>query len=338
MLHIVLDKMKKNSLKIKFLLSLFFCFLIFLTLITSDTGLGIKNNIIIKISDIPDQYKAEIENLKIEIEHIKINANDRLYQSYAKNVAFDSEMIASSFFGNEYQKNIDENGVICISNKKKLLNMCDDRLEYFSNSKLQKYVSKNFVLNKSDKNVIPFHVYPKYKNHILKAEKKIEKLIKGMGIENLVWRKSFEWEDCTYWLGIQECQGIPVFTTVYYEGMNDEWMPFQVLNSLEGIERARVFYCFQFEQKKERIKLLDFEEIVNSLVQEYAMILTDNKHDVVGAELFFWVDVNQEKSEYKMEPVWVFTIHEYCEGEKENYSEYQEIIHAETGKCVEVRE
>lgn len=48
--------------------------------------------------------------------------------------------------------------------------------------------------------------------------------------------------------------------------------------------------------------------------------------------------MNQEDAEYKMEPVWIFTIREYRDGEEEDYNEYQELIHAETGKSVEVRE
>lgn len=299
-----------------------------------------ESDVIEKISDIPVQYKRELGCLNFDIEHVKINTDTALYQSSAKIVEFDPKIVAECFFGESYQESICENeeGIIYLTYGQKTVFLYEDEMIYLSNSELQSNVQKNFSLSKNENGTAFVHSNTVFKEPLLQAEKnRLEKQIQEMGIQNLAFRKYFDLDNCIYWLGIQECQGIPVFTTIYYEGMDDEWMPVQILNTLGGLEKMEVLYCFQFEQGEERIQLLSFDQIAEGLRSEYDMILADNRYDVVGAELFFWVNVNQEELEYKMEPVWVFTVHEYCK-EDESYNEYQEMIHAQTGKSVEVRE
>ncbi len=293
------------------------------------------------VSDIPNQYKRELEYLNFEIDHIEVDLDDGLYQSYAKRVEFEPNSTAKFFLGDSFQESIFKNmdGVFYLTQGEKLLYFSGDNMTYMSNSKEQLNMAKNFSQNEDNNKIIPAHIYTEFTDKSLQAEKKrLEKQVQEIGIENLNLYKCYDLGESMYWSGIQKWQGIPVFTTIYYEGMNDKWMPFQFLNTQEGLEMAKVMYCFQFEQGKEKIKLLSFDEIAKSLELEYEMILTDNKYDVVRAELYFWVDVNQEDAEYKMEPVWIFTIREYRDGEEEDYNEYQELIHAETGKSVEVRE
>lgn len=317
------------------------CFMILSMVIACGSDYRNKSEAAGNVSDIPAHYKRELEYLNFEIEHIEIDLDDSLYQTYAKRVEFDPKSTAKFFLGDSFQGTISKNedGVFYLTQGEKLLYFSGDNMVYMSNSKEQSNVAKNFSVNEDGNKIVPAHIYAEFTDKSLQAEKKrLEKQVQEIGIENLELYKCYDLGESMYWSGIQKCQGIPVFTTIYYEGMNDEWMPFQFLNTQEGMEMAKVIYCFRFEQKKEKIKLLSFDEIAKSLEQEYEMILTDNKYDVVGAELYFWVDVNQEDAEYKMEPVWVFTIHEYREGEEENYNEYQELIHAETGKSVEVKE
>lgn len=316
------------------------CFILFLIITACGTGYKNVSKTAVEISDIPVQYKKELEYLKFDIEHIELDRSKDLYQSYAKRVEFNPKVLAPYFLGEDFQEEIrkDANGIIYLIHENNSLFLRQDYMAYRSGSELQAYVTENLSAWRNSKDADSISIHTKFSKHSLQAEKALlEKQFRKLGVENLVVQKCYDLDECTYWMGLQEWQGMPVFTTIFYEGMNDEWMPIQVLYTPEGVELASIMYCFRFEQKNEKIEFLPFDEIVKSLEQEYAMILTDKKHDVVGVELYFWTDVNQEESEYKMEPVWIFTMHEYRDGKEEDYREYQEMIHAETGRCLEVR-
>lgn len=325
----------------KYSLSLCLGFILFLTVTACGNGHKNVSRASAKIPDIPVQYKKELKNLKFDIEHIESNLSKDLYQSFAKRIEFNPKLLIQYFLGKDFQEEIrkDENGIIYLIHEDHSLLLMQDYMAYRSGSELQAYVTENIPAWRDSKYTDSISIYTDFSEASLQAEKTLlEKQFTKLGVENLIFQKCYDLDECTYWMGLQEWQGVPVFTTVFYEGINEEWMPVQILNTSEGVELASIMYCFQFEQKKEKIELLPFDEIVKSLEEEYAMILTDKKHDVVGARLYFWVDVNQEESEYKMEPVWIFTIHEYRDGKERDYREYQEMIHAETGRCLEVRE
>lgn len=316
------------------------CVILFLTVIACGTDHKNASKAGVKISDIPVRYRKELEYLKFDIDHIETGTSEDLYQSYAERVEFNPKVLTQYFLGEGFQEEIhkDKNGIIYLIHKNHSFLLKQDYVAYRFGSELQVYVTENIPAWRNSKDIDAISIYTDFSEASLQSEKEIlEEQFSKLGVENLVFQKCYDQDECTYWMGLQEWQGMPVFTTIFYEGMNEEWMPVQVLNTSGGAELASILYCFRFEQKKEKIELLPFDEIAKSLEQEYAMILTDKKHDVVGAELYFWIDVNQEESEYKMEPVWIFTLHEYREGKEEDYREYQEMIHAETGRCVEVR-
>ena len=79
-----------------------------------------------------------------------------------------------------------------------------------------------------------------------------------------------------------------------FAGINDTWAPIQILSTANGIEKLQVLYNYSFEKKDNKIELKSFDQIALALEKEYSMILGDNKRVVSRAELFFWVDVNQE--------------------------------------------
>ena len=90
-----------------------------------------------------------------------------------------------------------------------------------------------------------------------------------------------------------------------FAGINDTWAPIQILSTANGIEKLQVLYNYSFEKKDNKIELKSFDQIALALEKEYSMILGDNKRVVSRAELFFWVDVNQESEVFQMIPTWV---------------------------------
>ena len=333
------DKMRKSDMRRR--KPFFICLIltIFLAVSACGTNQTKEGMTAENKSDIPKQYKKELNCLIFDIEHIQINVDDDFYQGYAKKIQLNPKIITRQFLG-DFQEDIyvNENGIIYLEKEGKNLYIDRNSIVYLSNPEIQSYIAEKFSFEKSESDTASIHSYTEFTEASLQSEKKqLERMIQKIGIPNLVLKKCYDIEKCRYWLGIQEWQKTPVFTTVLYEGMNDERMPVQILNTSKGVEKLNASYYFEFEQKKEKIKLLSFDKIAEALENEYSMILTDNKYNVIGAELYFWVDVNQEESEYKMEPVWIFTIREYHGGKEKNGMVLQEIIHAETGKRVGVR-
>lgn len=319
-------------------LSFCLCLAAALLLTACQAPQGGGNRQTVRVSEIPGEYKQKTAHLNFNIGHIETHNHTGLKQSYAEKVQPDSGVAALYFFDDQELSASKEDGMISLTNGKSILYLSENNMVYLSNSSLQSNALKSFSLEEEGGSEAAVKTDTEFSDHAAQEEKeRLESVIAKLGVENPALYKRYDLDGCSYWLGIQECQGVPVFTTVHCEGMEDEWMPVQILNSPEGIEMAKVDYDFRFRQGGEETRLLPFDQAAEALEQEYAMLLTDNQHDVTGAELYFWIDVNQEDSEYRMEPVWVFTMHEYQEGKEENFREYQEMIHAVTGKSVEVR-
>lgn len=116
--------------------------------------------------------------------------------------------------------------------------------------------------------------------------------------------------------------------------MTEQWAPLQLFTSDAGIEWMQLLYNFKFKKADRKLMLKPFAEVANVLEREYSLLLTENTYEVVKAELFFWVDVIHDKRILEMEPVWIITIREYVDGNKDKYGEYQEIYSAVTAKSI----
>ena len=122
-----------------------------------------------------------------------------------------------------------------------------------------------------------------------------------------------------------------------FAGINDTWAPIQILSTANGIEKLQFLYNYSFEKKDNKIELKSFDQIALALEKEYSMILGDNKRVVSRAELFFWVDVNQESEVFQMIPTWVLNVKEFSQSSLQ-WREYQELVNAETAEVMEVGE
>ena len=109
------------------------------------------------------------------------------------------------------------------------------------------------------------------------------------------------------------------------------------MSTANGIEKLQVLYNYSFEKKDNKIELKSFDQIALALEKEYSMILGDNKRVVSRAELFFWVDVNQESEVFQMIPTWVLNVKEFSQSSLQ-WREYQELVNAETAEVMEVGE
>lgn len=320
-----------------------------------------KNDSCIVEYTFPEKYKGKTQYLAFDIERIHAGQKDVLYECYAKKSSFQPERIINAVYSPESDKNQDIDNRR--SGNESYTYISGNSVTYLSNSDLQSYVMKNFSIEDAAFSEEYFESVLEMDGGVsLNRRKTLERKLADIGLENLTLYRGFKLKfpkeksayataletksvisvdqssnECIYWLGIEVCQNIPVFTTIYYEGITDAWAPVQIVESDRGIEQLNVDYYFQFEKSEAPVNLLPFEDIVSALDKEYSMILTDKLHSVVEAGLYFWINVDQEDTRYRMEPVWVFTIHEYREGEEDNYKEYQEMIHAETGNSVEIR-
>lgn len=86
--------------------------------------------------------------------------------------------------------------------------------------------------------------------------------------------------------------------------------PVQVLYTNNGIEEMNIYELFTFEQSKKLLKLKGFDEIADAIAYKYNMLLTDDKYEVVSAELFWRPVEIENKREYDMIPAWEIKIYE----------------------------
>lgn len=113
-------------------MTLCLCFILFLIVTACGTGYKNVSKTAVEISDIPVQYKKELEYLKFNIEHIELDRSKDLYQSYAKRVEFNPKVLAPYFLGEDFQEEIrkDANGIIYLIHENNSLFLRQDYLEF----------------------------------------------------------------------------------------------------------------------------------------------------------------------------------------------------------------
>lgn len=278
-------------------------------------------------------------------------ANENLYESKATRVSIDQTKIKSVLFG-EYKDGSNLQQIDTWSWEStdgKTLYIDKDYLSFSSNSQIyDEFLPK--IMNITQQNNL--HKIPKVSpNACVSAINLSDCGLEGFDLieEYLINTESGLRElscdnqetvakerkpQLIYWSGYETWQGIPVFSDIFYKGMTEQWIPLQLFISDAGIEWMQLLYNFEFTKTDRKISLKPFDEVANALEREYALLLTENTYDVLKAELFFWVDVIHDKKILEMEPVWIITVREYVDGNKDDYSEYQEIYSAVTAKNV----
>ena len=337
----------------------FLCTILVLAVIGCESK---KNRESIKVFDFQKKYKRAGDALTFDTTiHVGDGVQNYLYVSKAQLVRFDSEKI----MGICVPSKIDDTWLGLDGNSFALdngntLNIDEDYVAFNSNSKLEEIITSGFSLFGNEYTADQYPIVEIEKESTASGEiKKVNDTISSMGIEDFRFYKYYVLDDtlpqdngedtqnnditdrnikASYYIGTQFWQGLPVFCSEYYSGFNDTWAPLQVLFVNDGIEKMQVLYCFQFKKSDEKQQLKSFEEIADSLENEYELLLTDNKHTVTEAELYFWVDSNQIESEFEMKPVWVLTVREFSEGNEDDYIEYQELVDARTAENIETGE
>jgi hypothetical protein len=321
------------------------------------------------LNDFPTAFNRKSEALDFDAEIVVgHDTKDYLYGGSAKRIIFNKRSVIPLIIheGVNLDSMHSDNYYYMFDNGNNLY-MNNDYISFSSNSELQVAINSSFGLFTSYYTADRFSIRETPDDFSKLAGKdEIEKLLLDLKIKNADLFKCYvldyqtlqeneqhiapdgtdrtdryktgwsEADNSNYWLGIERWQGIPVFCPSFYGGMNDTWAPIQVLYTKDGIEEVQVLYSFEFIQSNKKIMLKSFDTIADVMIKNYSMLLTDNKHLVTKAELFFMVDTNQMDVLFSIVPVWVLTVHEYAEGKKARYKEYNELINAETAKILEV--
>lgn len=272
--------------------------------------------------EFPSRYVKKGKAVEFDADIIVSNAN--LYETTAVKFEFDKDVAVSVMFDNDItDTKIHTDGINYTHANGNTLYIEGDYLSFNSNS-------------------VSDELLP------ITGQRDIAQLLHSLGMNNFSLHKAYAADgqeihenkknSSEYWIGRETCQGLPVFCTSFYAGTADEWAPMQILYSEDGIEKLQILYYFNFKKTTKKVSLRTFDEVADALVQKYSMILTDNKHIVTKAELYFWVNVNQEDTIFEMIPVWVFSMEEYSEKPEKDCLQYQELVNASTAEMLEVGE
>lgn len=310
-------------------------------------GMGLsacRNNLSereIILSEFPSKYVKEEMNIEFDTDIIiPDNVEEHIFKSSAKKIEFQGEEIADFLFENETgKKDYERSGDNYISYNGESVYVGDAFVSYNSNSDMQKNLLSDFSLFQEDYTADQFEYVDIQKESAELEEKKVKDYIAKIDVKNCDFYRYYLL-DCDaqtkYWLGTETFQGLPVFCPLFAKEICDTWAPIQVLSTGEEIEKIQILYYFLFDSSNEKIELRAFEDIANSLINEYKNILTDNKYLITKAQLIFWVDINQLDIEFNMRPVWALTVREYFDNDQTQYLEYQELIDAETATTIQV--
>lgn len=352
--------------KIKKVLAVcFLCIIFILSVYTIDNETVDKS--IKTLEDFPLKYIKKGKVLDFHVEVIINSTEKYLYKNRAIKSKLSDQAAFSLISGKKDSTFINKNGSYYTNSNGNTMRFNEDYLSYSTNSELEKNIEYCFSL-------FPEH-YTAY-NYMfidnldsletIDGKREIENVLHSLGLDNFKLSKSYildyktlretkedidkyekknlngcnnDWaeeDNCEYWIGTETWCGLPVFCGSFSNEISEAWMPIQILYTKDGIEKLQIFYHFDFEKETDMIKLKPFEEIADALEKKYSKLLTDNKYLATKAELFFWVDVNQEDTKYQMKPVWNFTLKEYKEDSESDYVECQEIVDAETAKILEI--
>lgn len=322
------------------------------------------------LSDFPTKYIQKNQYLAFDTD-IVVNSNvNSLHKSIAVKADFEGKTITPALLQESPDSEaLTTDGKYYVHENGMSVYIENDYLVFNRNSELELDLNSSFSLLSGQYNADKYTAIENPDESAMPDEKgKINNLFSSLGIKNYKFYKLYlldyqtleeneihsdavgndmpdayrekwtEEDNGSYWLGTEIWQGLPVFCTSFYGGTTDEWAPIQILCTQNGLEKLQVLYYFNFMEESEGIVLKPFEEAAEALIEKYSMLLTDNQHIVKRAELFFGVNVNQEDIELEVVPIWVFTLREYQLDPEVDYTEYQELVNAETAEILEVGE
>lgn len=342
--------------------------IIFILLIYAYTSENRKEDKFVEtLDDFPLKYIEEGKRLNFSVDIIINSDTNCLYKCKAIKSKIRSKEAHSLINNNKNHTFINEDRSYYTGPNGESMFLKGDYLSFSTNSELEKIIVTDFQLFPE------YYATEKFSsiNHsddlwIINGKKEIENVLCSLGIDKFNLFKYYvldgqtlqknekyidksenmnlndcrndlaEKDNSAYWVGIETWCGVPVFCSSFSAEISDVWMPIQVLYTKDRIEKLQILYHFDFEKGAEKFKLKPFEEITEALKEKYSKVLTDNKYDVTKAELFFWVDVNQEDIKFQMKPVWNFTLREYKKGVEKDYVDCLEIVDAETAKVLEI--
>lgn len=142
-----------------------------------------------------------------------------------------------------------------------------------------------------------------------------------------------------YFFARQIFQGLPVYYgTQNFPQDTEENRPIQALVSERGLERLDVFNLYTFCELDEKVKMIDFQNVVEKVAYKYGDILTDSQYEVKRATLY-QVPVKKVSGDYDVKIAWLFEVYEGDidkeTGESVEYILYS-IIDAETGEEIAI--
>ena len=354
--------------KIKKVIAVFLLCIIFILSVhmfeNKVTGKYIKT-----LEDFPLKYIKKGKALDFRIDVIINNTENYLYKSKAIKSKINDQAALSLISDQKESITINKDRTYYTNSNGNAMRLDKDYLSFSTNSELEKGIESYFSLFPEDHTANNFMFIDDLKSlKSLNGKREIENILHFLGLDNFKLSKSYildyktlqenekyidkygngnsnlnryksDWteeDNCEYWIGTETWCGLPVFSGLFSNEISEAWMPIQILYTKDGIEKLQILYHFNFEKGTDRIKLKPFEEIADALERKYSKLLTDNKYLATKAELFFWVDINQEDTKFQMKPVWNFTLKEYRKDSKSDYVECQEIVDAETAKILEI--
>lgn len=127
------------------------------------------------------------------------------------------------------------------------------------------------------------------------------------------YKNSWSEEDDAYYFIIgQKYKGLPTYHVFseFFNYKGDENEPIQVVYSKNGIEYISIEKVFDFKENSKDIKIVEFKNIANTVVNKYEQILGASSYNVKSAKLHYMIDVLSGKGVYNVKPVWILDIEE----------------------------
>lgn len=300
-----------------------------------------EEDTIISLQEFPKRYERATDSIDINTEIvIDESADEILYDNKALRIDIREDQLVEDLMS----ENTQQNEVFKIDkwtygdNKGQTLSINDDSIAFISGSDNYKVIQKN-LQEQSINNPDPIKKTQKDENTEAAQERiELENQLSSWGLEDFKLYEELNLNKSdvigSVWCGYERYQGLFVFSNKYYNDLSGESAPLQIIKSEDIIEKMQLLYGYEFIKGKEKMQLKTFDEIADSLEKEYSMVISDNQHEAVKAELAFLVNDVHDKEELDMEPVWIITIHEYQKDNKADFREYQEIYSAITARNV----
>lgn len=172
-----------------------------------------------------------------------------------------------------------------------------------------------------------------YLDHETMKEQEMHMDMDG-NIQEELYKNDWSENDDTYLMYFHHlCNGLRDFqyNPFWGEIAQNENAQIVIMYNRNGISRFDIQNMFQYTLTDEQITLMDFEDIMKSVISYYDDIVDGTKRKILSAELI--VDcTNADSSERKLIPVWAFWVEET--NSDGNVSKYELRVNAITGNII----